>query len=296
MATKFRQFFYAITLSLLSTSAMATENGGVGLYPDGLDNYLSGALPPPGFHTAFYAGNIHYTELRGNHGALLPVPGFKANVNFLAPRALWVTEKQILGGQLAFHMVMPLLDVTLKGNGQSSNNKGIGDVTVGSVLGYHPQPDLDYVIGLDTYAPTGRYNRQDPASVGKNHWGLQPAMAVSYSPAYGINADLKVMYDINFKNKATNTTSGQAIHADYALGWGVGNGLVLGVGGYVFQQITNDHGPNSAQGKESGFGLGPSVRYANNKGWLLTLKWQKDIVANNRPAGSQVFLKAVVPF
>ncbi|WP_323865698.1 transporter [Xenorhabdus cabanillasii] len=96
--------------------------------------------------------------------------------------------------------------------------------------------------------------------------------------------------------RKTKTTSGQAIHADYALGWGFGNGLVAGISGYVFQQMINDSEPNSAQGKASAFGLGPSVRYANDKGWLVALKWQEDLAVANRPAGSQFFLKVAVPF
>ncbi|PHM71844.1 SphA family protein [Xenorhabdus kozodoii] len=301
MTSKFRQLIYVALLSLpgglamVSHGAMATE-GGVGAYPDGLDNYLSGALPPAGIHALFYGGNIHYNKLKGAHGDVIPVPGFKVNVNVLAPRLVWVTEKQVFGGQLAYHAIVPLLDVTADAAGKHSNSKGIGDITLGPALGYHPAPDLAYVIGVNVNAPTGHYNRHDLANLGKNYWTAQPVGAISYFPAYGINADLKVMYDVNFRNKATKTTSGQALHADYALGWGFGNGFVVGVGGYVFQQVTNDSGTNSAGGKASAVGLGPSLRYANDKGWLVTLKWQKDFIVSHRPAGSQIFVKAAIPF
>ncbi|MBD2809435.1 transporter [Xenorhabdus sp. Vera] len=295
-AIKFRPYFYAAILLLLSTSAMATEGGGTGSYPDGLDNFLSGVLPPSGIHSLFYGGNIHYNKLKGNNGEQIPVPGFKVNVNVLAPRLVWVTDQKIFGGQLAYHTIVPLLDVNTEAAGKHNNSKGIGDITFGPALGYHSTPDSGYVIGLDINAPTGNYNRNDPSSLGKNHWTVQPVWAFSYFPAYGANVDLKVMHDFNFRNQDTKTTSGQALHADYALGWGFGNGLVVGVGGYVFQQITHDNGPNSAQGKASAFGIGPSVRYANNKGWLVAVKWQKDFAVNNRPAGSQVFLKAAIPF
>ncbi|PHM62834.1 SphA family protein [Xenorhabdus ishibashii] len=298
MTSKFRRLIYVVVLSLpaiLSTPAMATE-GGVGAYPDGLDNYLSGALPPAGIHALFYGGNIHYNKLKGNHGDVIPVPGFKVNVNVLAPRLVWVTENQAFGGQLAYHAIVPLLDVTANAAGQHDNSKGIGDITFGPALGYHPAPDLAYVIGLNINAPTGHYSRNDLANLGKNYWTAQPVWAISYFPVSGINADLKVMYDVNFRNKDTKTTSGQALHADYALGWGVGNGLVVGVGGYAFQQATHDSGANSAQGKARAVGFGPSIRYANDKGWLVTLKWQKDFIVSNRPSGSQIFLKAAIPF
>ncbi|MBD2783280.1 transporter [Xenorhabdus sp. DI] len=301
MTLKFRQFIYAAVLSLpgflamLSAPAMATE-GGVGAYPDGLDNYLSGALPPAGVHALFYGGHIHYNKLKGDNGDVIPVPGFKVNVNVLAPRLVWVTETSVFGGQLAYHAIVPLLDVTANAAGKHNNSKGIGDITIGPALGYHPAPDLAYVVGLNVNAPTGHYDRKDPSSLGKNYWTAQPVWALSYFPAYGINADLKVMYDVNFRNGATQTKSGQALHTDYALGWGFGNGLVVGVGGYLFQQITHDRGANAASGKASAVGFGPSVRYANDKGWLVTLKWQKDVAVSNRPSGSQIFLKAAIPF
>lgn len=112
----------------------------------------------------------------------------------------------------------------------------------------------------------------------------------------GFNGDLKVMYDLNFRNTRTDTRSGQAIHADYSAGWGIGNGWVLGVGGYVYQQTTNDQGPAAAQGKARALAVGPSIRYANDRGWLLTVKWQKEFEVRNRPSGSQFYVKASIPF
>ena len=107
------------------------------------------------------------------------------------------------------------------------------------------------------------------------------------------------MYDFNQRNSDTRTRSGQAIHADYSLGWawaGPGRGWVAGVGGYVYQQVTDDKGPNSAMGKARALGVGPSIRYASQGGWLFTLKWQKDFEVRNRPEGNQLLAKLVIPF
>lgn len=38
----------------------------------------------------------------------------------------------------------------------------------------------------------------------------------------------------------TQYHSGQELIIDYSLGWGFGNGLTAGVGGYLYQQTTND--------------------------------------------------------
>ncbi len=283
-------------LALASTPLFATEGGGLAVYPDGLENFLVGALPPPGTYFLVYAGGAKYDKVRDNSGNEIPIPGFKVNVGVAAPRVVWVTDQQILGGQLAFHSVLPLLDVKFKAGGASFKSSGLGDIAIGAALGYHASQSLHYVVGLDVYAPTGKYDKMDPSSLGKNYWTFQPVYAVSYIQPTGLNADLKLLYDFNGKNSDTNTRSGQAIHADYAAGYGFGNGWVAGVGGHVFQQTTSDSGPNSAGGKARAIGFGPSIRYWDGKGWLFTAKLQKEFSVRNRPEGTQLYIKATLPF
>ncbi|WCM94521.1 transporter [Acidovorax sp. NCPPB 2350] len=289
----------ALTMALLALAgpgaALATENGGLAIYPDGLENYFVGALPPPGVHLLMYGGTLRYDTLRGNAGQSL-VPDFKVDVNVLAPRLVWVTQQQVAGGQLAFHAIAPLLDIKFRAGGATFKSSGLGDVTLGAALGYHLSPQWHQVVGVDVYAPTGSYSATDPSSPGKNYWTVQPVYALTYMQPAGLNADLKLMYDINQRNDDTRTRSGQALHADYAAGWGLGNGWVVGVGGHVFRQVTDDSGPGSAQGKARAVGFGPSIRYANDKGLLVTVKWQKEYGVRNRPEGSQLFVKASIPF
>ncbi len=209
---------------------------------------------------------------------------------------VWVTNQQVGGGQLAFHAIAPLLDVKFRANGMTFKSSGLGDLTFGAALGFHHSPEFHQVVGLDVYAPTGDYDKNDPSSLGKNYWTFQPVWALTYMQPKGFNADLKLMYDINRRNSDTNTRSGQALHADYAAGWGLGNGWVVGVGGHMFQQVQDDSGPNSAMGKARAVGLGPSIRYANDKGFLFTLKWQKEFSVRNRPEGQQLMAKMTIPF
>ncbi|MBJ9836075.1 transporter [Citrobacter freundii] len=295
MIKRMKRILPGVAFLLAAPSVVATEGNGPGIYPDGLENYMSGALPAEGVHVLLYGGSARYDHVRDNNGHDISGPGFSMNVNILAPRIIWVTEQHLLGGQLAFHSILPLLDVTAKSYGRKYTSQGLGDITLGSALGFHPSPDLHFVLGMDLFAPTGDYDRYDPSSLGRNYWAVQPVWAISYIPQKGVNADIKMMYDFNFRNEDSHTRSGQAFHADYALGWAVGNGWVVGIGGYAFMQTTNDDGPNSASAKSQAFSIGPSVRYANDRGWLLTLKWQKEMDVRNRPEGSQLYLKASIP-
>lgn len=239
-----------------------------------------------------YAGGARYDTLRGERIAL---SNFKVSVGVLAPRLIWVTGQTVLGGQLALHAVAPLLDVDARIGAGHWKSSGLGDVTLGAALGYHASPNFHYLVALDLYAPTGKYDRNDPSSLGKNIWMVQPVVALSYLQAAGVNAELKLMYDINQRNSATDTRSGQALHADYAVGYGFGNGWVAGVGGHVFRQVSADDGP-AAAGKARAVAIGPTLKYDTGKGVFFTAKLQREYAVRNRPEGQQLYVKAVMPF
>jgi hypothetical protein len=284
----------AIALACTAGAARATEGGGLGVYPDGLENFMSGALPPPGVYGIAYGGRLRYDSVRDGAGNRVEPPGFGVTVDVVAPRVVWVTGRSVLGGQLALHAVAPLLDVDMHAAGRRWTSRGLGDMTIGAALGYHASPSFHYLVSLDIVAPTGRYDHDDPSSPGKNVWTVQPVLAVSRVQASGWNADLKAMYDINLVNHATGTRSGQALHADYALGWGFGNGWVLGAAGHVYRQVTDDTGPGAA-GRARAFALGPALKYDSGRGWFVTAKLQREAGVRNRPQGQQFYVKAVLP-
>ena len=281
---------YCAGLSLLAAglagNAQATEGGGSS-YPVGAENYLTGALPPPGFYGMAYASHYDADSLRGNNGDKLPVD-FRVRASSIDPRFIWVTDQQILGGSLAFHAVMPLVDLRVDLNGQSQRKQGLGDMTFGSGLGYRLTDKLHAIVALDVLAPTGEYDRHD----------FQPVVAFSYIDPVGLNADAKIMYDFNTKNNATDYTSGQEFHVDYSVGWGLGNGWVVGLGGYVYQQTTDDrqYGETIENNKGHALAIGPSIKYASQKGWFLTAKWEQESDVRNRAQGDAYWLKLGVPF
>ncbi|WP_338922564.1 transporter [Pseudomonas silesiensis] len=291
---------FGASLSLLTVGlsghVQATESGGSS-YPMGAENYMSGAMPPPGFYGIVYSSHYDADSLRGNDGQKLPVD-FRVRASSIDPRFIWVTDQQVLGGTLAFHTIMPLVNLKVDLNGQSQRKQGLGDMTFGAALGYHLSEKLHAIVALDVMAPTGEYDRHDRANIGRNYWDIQPVLALSYIDPKGLNADAKIMYDFNLKNHATDYTSGQEFHVDYSIGWGLGNGWVVGVGGYVYQQTTDDrqNGERIEDNKGRTLAIGPSIKYASSKGWFLTAKWQQESKVRNRAAGEAYWLKLTVPF
>ncbi|NQD93716.1 hypothetical protein HP532_13775 [Pseudomonas sp. CrR25] len=295
MSTKLRVLSCCI-LATLSPALLATEGGG-STYPMGAENYMSGAMPPPGLYAQVFSTHYEADSLRGNDGKRLPID-FRVRANAIAPRLIWVTEQQLFGGQLAFAALVPFVDLEVEVNGQSQRKQGLGDIIFGPALGFHHSDKLHSVVALDFIAPTGEYDRGDLANIGRNYWTIEPVLAISHVDPAGLNASIKLMYDFNLENSATDYRSGQEFHFDYAVGWGLGNGWVLGVGGYFHRQITDDrqHGERIEGNKGRAFSIGPSIMYSNQDGWFLTAKWEKETGVRNRPEGDAYWLKLTVPF
>ena len=286
----------AASLAALSAHTYATE-GGASIYPHGVENFMAGALPPPGVYGMVYGQHYHANRLNDGDGNNLHVPNFEINANVIAPRLIWVTPKKVLGGDLALHTIVPLVNLEVSAGSRSQSKTGVGDITVGAALGYHHSDKLHSIVALDAYLPTGRYDKNDLANIGTKHSAIEPVYADSYVQPQGFNADAKIGYIINQRNKDTDYRSGDEFHFDYSAGWAFGNGWTAGVGGYALQQTRKDkqNGSHLANSKAKAFAIGPSVKYDSGKGWFATAKWQKEIVAENRPEGNAVWLKAVFP-
>ena len=288
----------ALTVAVAVTAcgaACATEGGG-SIYPNGSENYLVSDMPPPGVHVLEYLSGYSADQLRDNNGNQVPID-FKLNVTAAATRVIWVTNQTLFGGQLGFHAIVPFVNVGASVNGAGQTKSGLGDSTFGPGLGYHVSENLHFVVAVDINAPTGEYDRHDMVNLGRNYWNAEPLAGVTYKQENGMNADLKVMYDFNARNNATDYRSGQELHADYALGWGFGKSFIAGAGGYIYQQTTNDNVGGSTVPNNRGrtMAIGPSVKYDNGRGWFFTAKYEKEFDVKNRSEGDGWWIKMVIP-
>lgn len=278
------------------TSVHATEGGG-SVYPHGVENFMSGALPPPGNYGMIFANSYSADRVNDSSGNNLNVPGLKIRANVIAPRFVFRPDVKVWGGDVVAHVIAPLVDlsVTTPGGGQSKS--GLGDLTVGVGLGYHHSQSLHSVIAIDTYLPTGSYTKGDIANIGRNYAAIEPVYAVSYINPNGFNGDIKLGYIMNQRNTATDYKSGNEFHFDYAVGYGLGNGWTAGVGGYYKNQVTGDSGSGATAGanKYSGMAFGPNVKFDSGKGWFVTAKYQVESNVKNGAQGNAFWLKAVFP-
>ncbi|MCO6056785.1 transporter [Pseudomonas sp. MOB-449] len=297
----------ACTTSLLLAGttqlAQATE-GGLSSWPMGIEIYGMGILPPPGTYGQVFVGNYLADSLRDNAGD--KAADIDLRVTTIVPRFVWVTEQQVLGGNLGFHALLPLNDIRLNiKNGPHDHKRGIGDAHFGPVVGFHHSDKFHTAVGVDFVAPTGSYDKDDLINLGNNYYTVQAVYAMTYTDPNGFNADVRLMHDYNLENHDTHYQSGRELHADYTLGWGLGNGWVVGVGGHAYKQISDDKCSVSdcagaalvdANDGNRGrtFSIGPAVQYSG-KDWFLSAKWQNESGVRNRAEGQTYWLKFTMP-
>ncbi len=307
-----------LTLLIVSNQAQGTEGGGT-LYPGGNEDFMMGALPPPGFYYLNYFLYQHsgdFSDVRipqgvpgaGNKISSLTngvAPDFDMNVVANVFRFVYVTPIKILGADWAMHAIMPVLNVDARlrlPNGATmfdGSDAGIGDITIDPIiLGWHFGKNFHLITGLDINVPTGQYDQTSAVNVGRNYFEFEPVAAFTYLHDRGFEASIKLMYDFNLKNMSTDYQSGQEFHFDYLIGQHYCNWM-FGVGGQFYQQSTNDEFPGQALdfdgNRGQAFSIGPAIQY-QYKNMFFGLKYQHDVVSENRPDAQKVWVRFTYAF
>lgn len=294
---KFATGIAIIAASTLPGIAQASENGG-GAYPNGAEALDIAALPPPGTYLLDYANYYTADRLNDADGKSL-VPDFRIDAIANIARFVHVTDTKFLGATVAMQAFVPLVDLKVRAGGVRDHKFGLGDMIVNPlVLGWN-KGNWHYILTMDTFVPTGRYNKNDLANIGRNYWTFEPLVAISYkNPKGGPEFSAKIMYDFNTRNKATDYSSGQEFHVDASASYNF-NPLTVGITGYYYKQTTDDKQAGIRVGNDGFRGevlaLGPVVRTTFGK-VPLTFQWQREFMAHNRPQGDKFWIKSVFRF
>ena len=265
----------------------------------GAEGYFAGALPPPGAHFINYLMYYHAGELKDNNGDKVPVD-FKADVAAEVLRGIYISDIEILGANLGWHLIVPLvyMKMEIKEMSLDESRASIGDIDFSPfLLGWHSE-FFHYVVGFDIIAPTGQYDKDYAVNIGCNHWTFEPAVAVSLIHPSGLSASVKLMYDIHTENSDNDLKTGQQLHFDYNAGYMIVDNFRLGVCGYYLIGLQDDEldGDKVSDSKEQVLAVGPSAMYSFNPGLHLIAKVQFETMAENRPEGTKGWLKVIYSF
>lgn len=313
-------------LLFFAAGPAAAIDGGLHQYPDGIDDFMMGATPPPGLYFinyAVYANISDYKDARFDDGTRFKhldgqSPKIKGWTMIDALRLIYVSKCKLLGADVVFHAIQPIQHVELTkakwpglvgitGNDDlldvvgTHKKTGLKNTVVGTALGWHFSKNFHLTAVMDLIMPTGAYSKDDFTNPGNPYWTFTPMLIPTYVTDGGFEVGAKLMYDINTTNKETGYSSGQEFHADYIIGQHMGPWM-FGINGYYIQQITDDkiadregEAANFSGNKSAAFSTGPAIAY-NYKNMFFKAKAQWDLYSKNRPETQRYWFNFIYCF
>jgi hypothetical protein len=116
---------------------------------------------------------------------------------------------------------------------------------------------------------------------------LDPQIGTEISAALGVT--------FNYINTETNYQTGDELHFEWDINQHFGSGFSVGVGGYVYNQLTGDSGSGNRIGPFQGrvVAVGPLVGYTFKVMGIipvnLNARWFHEFDVTNRLTGNSVF-------
>jgi hypothetical protein len=283
----------ASCLGMARGVAQATEGASSYYFPGSSTAFAVAVAPEPGFmavsQTLFYSGRANKAVLGRRVNFALEADAF-----YEVMGGFYTFEKPVLGSRLQVGIVVPVghadVEAALGSRRASDNRTGIGDTMISAAL-YWQKGDFHYKLVESVFVPTGQYGTEDLANVGRNYWGFDTALAVTWLNA-GTGTEISVTPGIlfNTRNTATDYKSGNEFHVDFAVNQFLAQNLALGFHGYYYRQVSGDSGSGAKLGGFEGesFGIGPALLWMPKagKGNLSVIaKWLHDVHQENRMHG-----------
>ncbi|WP_238314096.1 SphA family protein [Methylobacterium crusticola] len=279
-----------------------------------------GILPPPGTYfdstTYFYNARIgggRSTQLGGNVIA-------DAKVNLVADfvTGLWVVPTPILGGNVAFGLVLPFGEPAVQAgvllNGPLINQAlgrpvgasvrdatfNAGDPILSSSIGWHAG-NWHWKLASALSIPAGAYEPGQLSNVALNRYVGDFSAGLSYlDPTLGMDLSVVAGLTLNGRNPATRYETGDEFHLDVSATKYLTRELSVGVIASHYQQITGDSGTGARLGPFKGrvTAVGGTIGLTVPVGEIpvsARVKVLREVEVENRFQGTIGFLQVSFP-
>ena len=144
-----------VALGALAAGTASAKEGG-DQYPNGIETWFAGAVPPPGNYFINYLG--HYGgDLYNGEGKR--VAGTSASAWFNAFRFVKVSNIKVLGGDWAGHVILPVVHQRLNLARGSASASGLGDLTIDPFIVAWHKGDWHWTVGWTSTCRPGATSR-----------------------------------------------------------------------------------------------------------------------------------------
>jgi len=281
-----------VLVALIATPMLLEAGTNGNEYPNGVEGIKAASLPPPGVYLRTYTFWYSSDDLKDPDSNTLPI-GFDVGVLAVSPRLIWVTDKKVLGGNLAFDVMVPIIntDLNIDALGFDESSTGIGDIYFSPlVLGWHG-PRWDAVTALSFFAPTGNWEANDPTKAGKNYWTtmLTGGFTSYLDEQKAWSFSMLGRYEFHGENQDVKVDPGDDFHVEWGLGKVIKPGLEIGLAGYCQWQVTEDKGSDVVwdMKKDRVYAAGPELSLAFPESMVfLSFRALLEFGARDRTEGS----------
>lgn len=293
------------------TGTARADEFGFSSYGLGAAAFGAGVTPPPGTYLSYV--NAYYQGTIGGPvtlGGVLIDAGLKVDYYSSAVNGLYVAPRKVLDGQFGLSITVPVgyIDLNAELTGplgntirQQTDGWGLGDITTRAQLGW-ARGDFSHLAWVQAVAPTGRYEVGFEPNIGLNRPGIDVGWAFTWmekTSKLQFNGALGVTF--NFNNDDTDYKSGNDFHFEWAIGREICKGLMIGVVGYDYRQISGDTGAGAILGPFEGNvdAIGGGLEYTTIVGktpLILNARSYKEYDAERRFIGSMTILSGTIRY
>ena len=284
-----------LVMAVLAGILCGASFGETGHYPLGSEGLKGATLPPPGKYLKVYNSYYSANVLRNGGGDNAGL-GMDLDALAIVPRFLWMTDKKFLGADYGMDALIPLVqtDFELDTIGFKQNDFCLGDLFVEPIdLAWHGERyDIGAAYGL--WMPTGKYDKTNNASPGKDFWTSMFTLGGTYylDAEKTWSASILGRYEIHSNRDHTDVKPGQNALFEWGVGKALSQALEVGVVGYAQWQLTDDSGSDvtwdkSVHDRVAAIGPEASLFIPQIKSFLsVRALWEHSAV--DRPEGATV--------
>jgi len=298
----------AACFAIATSSKVDATEYAFSTYGLGSAAFGAGMTPPPGTYVTLVSS--YYTGKIGGEidfGGVVLNAGAKISAFATALNGLHVPEREILGGRLGLAITIPTgfvdIDATVNVGPETlareTDGWGFGDVTGRVQLGW-THGELSYLVYLQGVAPTGRYEPGFYPIIGLNRPSIDVGAAFTWAnKATKLQFNGSLGFTFNFENNETHYDSGNEFHFEWAIGYELAQGLVVGVVGYDYRQLTGDSGGRVGpfEGQVDAIGAGLSYTTIVDKTPVtFNLRHYEEYNAKRRWEGNSTIASGTVRF
>lgn len=289
--------------------AQAAEYG-FSTYALGGNAFGAGQTPPPGTYvttvTGYYSGDIgatvNFDRVTLNAGA--KVQGFTSAANLL-----YVSPRKLFEGNLGFSITVPFgrvgVDATIAAGpiagAAEVDGWGLGDIIPKVQLGWQ-HGEFAHTVYMQVVTPTGKWDPGFSPIIGMHRPGADIGWAFTWADKQTkLQLSGAAGVTFNFENTATDYKSGNEFHFEWAAGFELSPGLVLGIAGYDYRQLTSDSGAGALLGSFKGTvdAVGPALSYTtlvHSTPVVLSFRHYREYNVENRWDGNTTIATGTVRF